>query len=79
MPSSEITIEVLKVSINALTSKIFLYHRNEKPSGGNFRTVPGSKEVTEIITSGPSKKIKTSSVYKDNARLPSFMFSPLRI
>ncbi|MNN66924.1 hypothetical protein D3C81_1825280 [compost metagenome] len=79
MPSSEITIEVLKVSINALTSKMFWYHFSEKPSGGNFRTVPGSKEVMEMMTSGPSKNIKTSSVYSDSMRFPSFMFSPLRI
>ena len=59
-------MDVLKVLKNISTLKIFSYHLKENSSGGNFRMLPLSKEVIDIITSGPSKKIKTRIVNRAN-------------
>ena len=65
-PAIETMIDVLKVLKNISTLKIFSYHLNEYSSGGNFKMLPPSKEVIEIISNGPSKKTKTRNVNRAN-------------
>jgi hypothetical protein len=55
LPANDTRIDVLKVVKNISTSKIFSYHLKENSSGGNFNTLPASKEVKEMISNGPSK------------------------
>jgi len=61
-------MDVLNVEMNICTSNIFRYHLKERCSGGNFRTLPPSKDVTDIISKGPNKNRNTRNVKNANPR-----------
>lgn len=68
LPASETRMDVLNEIKNISTLKIFSYHLKENSSGGNFKILPPSNDVTDMISKGPSKKRNTRKVNRANPR-----------